>query len=82
MKVRLANLDKELEGLNKVMGIIGNEGTIKIKHEKMNNLRDTTPAELQLPAGKYLVQITGLHKANSTSTLGFNIVIEGKTKKE
>ena len=64
------------------MDIIGNEGTIKTKHEKLNNLRDTNVTEFQLPAGKYLVQITGQHRANSNSTLGFSIVIEGKTKKE
>ena len=37
---------------------------------------------MNLAKGKYLIQISGLHKANSYSTLGFRIAIEGSQKKD
>ena len=43
-------------------------------------MRENNNIELTLVEGKYLIQISGLHKANSYSTLGFIIDILGKNK--
>lgn len=55
---------------------------IKLRDEKVSNLRDTNATEMSLTKGKYLIQISGLHKATSYSTLGFKLTIETKGKKE
>ena len=37
---------------------------------------------MSLTKGKYLIQISGLHKSTSYATLGFKVSIESKGRKE
>ena len=64
------------------MNIMKNEGVIKLRDEKVCNLRENSNTEMSLTKGKYLIQISGLHKSTSYSTLGFKITIESNDKKE
>lgn len=63
MKVKLTNLESEIDSLNKKMKMIEKEGAVRIEDLKTVNLGNKNGlAELKLFKGKYLIQISGLHK--------------------